>query len=328
MRRLFTLALSVVFCLSSILLVSCTSENHTDEKLKIVTTIFPQYDFARRIIDGCENSVSITMLLPPGSESHDFEASLADLSLIEQADLIIAVGGETDEWIEKAVSVAQTDAVLLNLTDIVPLYPESTDGIFESDHHHEKHVHDHDSHDHDYDHSAYDEHVWTSPENAALICKAIGDVLCSLSPENADIFASNAETYVKELRELDRRFTETVENARRDTVIFADRFPFRYLTEHLSLRYMAAFSGCSSDSEPALATIYGISEAVKSSGTPVIFTAEFSNGDAARVISEETGASVRTLHSCHNVSKDDFERGVTYLDIMEENLKVLTEALN
>lgn len=329
MKRLVIILLIISLCAP--LLTSC-NESHDSGKLSIIATVFPQYDFVRQIIRGAEDSVSLRMMLPPGSESHDYEASLGDLSTVGNADLIICVGGETDAWIDTVIDGSGSKATVLRLTDMVPLLREDTEGIFEDSHDHE-HSHEH-SHDHgehgeacDADHGEYDEHVWTSPENAALMTERISEALCALMPEQRELFRENTKHYVDELTAIQRNMEKTVLESELDTLIFADRFPFRYLTESLGLHHLAAFSGCSSDTEPALSTIYRLTEKAKEISAPVILTAEFSNGYSASVIASETGTVVRTLHSCHNVSREDFSDGVTYSALMEKNLEVLKEAL-
>ncbi len=304
-------------------LVSCGGESAEDEaKIHIVSTIFPGYDFVREITRGAEGEFDLTMLLPPGSESHDYEASVSDLALVEKASLIISVGGETDAWIDDVIRASGSEARVIRMTDEVPLYYETDEGLFEGHEHHHEHGEECDE-----DHGEADEHVWTSPRNAAVICESISGALCETFPEYADVFRANMENYSLELTALADEMQAVADGAKNKTLVFADRFPFRYLTEELGLRYRAAFAGCSSTSEPSLATIYRITEFVKDENIPAVLTVEFSQGGAASVIADETGAEVYTLHSCHNLSSEDFSAGVTYLDVMRGNLNVLRSAL-
>lgn len=321
------LSLLLVLILVLLPVTACSEKGSTEYTLNIVTTIFPQYDFARNIAEGAMG-VSVNMLLPPGSESHDFTPSVADLHAISEADIIICVGGETDAWIDNAVEASKSRAVVLRLTDMVPLFEENDGNVIEAGH---SHSHSHEGHSHEggdaHEGGGYDEHVWTSPSNAAVITREICAEMARLSPENSELFNKNTDAYCEKLDEISTEMKSIAENAVRDTLIFADRFPFRYLTEELHLNSFAAFSGCSSDSEPTLSTIYQLTEKAKELNTPVILTAEFSVGAAAEVIAEETGGQVMTLHSCHNVSKEDFNSGKGYLDLMRENLDVLRKAL-
>ena len=331
MKKLILTLLTLTLVLS---FASCgTAESDADtEKLKIVTTVFPQYDFARAVASGEPDSVEITMLLPPGSESHDYEPTVSDLALIEECDLFICVGGETDAWVDSVLeAIGRSDGVL-RLIDMVELLPEDNSLIMEDSHH----GHDHaegevceEEHEHEHDeHTSYDEHVWTSPRNAAYITDVICEAMCEEMPSLADSFRKSADEYIGKLMALAEDFESVSENAARDTVIFADRFPFRYLAHDVGITYRAAFSGCSSDSEPSLSTIYHLTEVAKEKAVPVIFTIEFSSHATADVIAEECRAAVLELHSCHNVSKADFESGITYLDLMEMNLDAIKTALN
>ena len=324
MKKFALLLLSVLILLP---FTSCAKNDSEEYTLKIVTTIFPQYDFARNIAEGADG-VSVSMLLPPGSESHDFAPSAADLLAISEADIVICVGGETDAWIDDAVVSSKSNAAVLRLTDMIPLFEENDGNVIEAGH---AHSHSHEGHSHGNgdggEHGGLDEHVWTSPSNAAVITREICAEMARLSPENRELFNKNAEAYCEKLDEISAEMKSISENAQHNTLVFADRFPFRYLTEELSLNSVAAFSGCSSDSEPALSTIYQLTEKVRELKVPVILTAEFSGGETARIIAEETGCRVLTLHSCHNVSKEDFNSGRGYLDLMGENVEVLREAL-
>ena len=325
MKKIISLLLVLILLVS---LCSCEGPEAATDKLRIVTTVFPQYDFARAVSASDPDSVEITMLLPPGSESHDYEPSLADLAIIKGCDLFICVGGETDAWVESAIEAVGGDVNVLRLTDLVPLLPESEDGILEHDHSHE-HDHHHDEEEECHDsHESFDEHVWTSPANAAILTEAICDAMSALRPDLAASFKRSADIYVAKLRELDENFSKAVQGAQSKTLVFADRFPFRYFTDRYGLSYIAAFSGCSSDSEPTLSSIYSLTEKVKAENARVILVGEFSSKNAAQVIADECSAEILELHSCHNVSKEDFELGVTYADLMEKNLTTLEKALN
>ena len=292
-------------------------DNTDDGRISVVTTIFPPYDFIRQIAG---DAVSVTMLLPPGSESHDFDPTLSDAALVERADLFIYIGGETDRnWVpDLLASVSETKTVAL--TDCVTLNEEEhIEGMQEEDH-------DHD-HTHDEAEAAYDEHVWTSPKNAIQIVEVLCDALCELDPDHADLYRSNTEAYLDELRTLDADLTAMVEGGVRNTILFEGRFPFRYLCEDYGIDYYAPLSGCSSDTEVSLSTISFLLDKLKSEALPVVFHIEFSAETIADVLCDGTGANNLLLHSCHNVSQADFDGGVTYLSLMRQNLANLKEAL-
>ena len=290
------------------------SGNLESDKLKVIATIFPQYDFVRAVAG---DKVDLKMLLSPGVESHGFEPTLQDISDIEKSDLFIYVGGESDEWVNNVLSTVNSSSLkTISLVDTVnTLKEEEVEGMEEDENGHEEDEHE------------VDEHVWTSPANAIKIVNKICDTLCELDAENSEYYRSNASEYVKNLEKIDDDFLEVVKNARVKTLVFAERFPFRYLTEQYGLKYYAAFKGCSSNFEPSLATINFLAQKVKDENLSMVLYTEFSNGSVADAICNMTGSTKAELHSCHNVSKEDFNNGVTYLELMERNVEVLREAL-
>lgn len=295
------------------LFFGCAEEKDNNSEIKIVSTIFPGYDFARAVTENTDNT-DVRMLLPPGSESHDYEPSLSDIDLIKNSDLFITVGGDTDKWVSALPEGTLDGTSVIKMTQCVETYEEEiTEGMKaeEEDEGPEE-----------------DEHVWTSLSNAEAITGEISSVLSSLFPQYADEFASSCDEYVSRLEKLREEYLTVSENAERNILLFADRFPFRYLAEELSLECYAAFPGCSSNSEPTLDTIYFLKNKAEEYHVPVILKTESCTSSAADVIAEETGARVMVLHSAHNVSKADFDSGRTYYDIMEYNCDVLKEALN
>ena len=314
--------LPAVFALL-LLLSGCTPPADTDE-LTIITTAFPAYDFARQIAG---EGANIRMLLSPGAETHSYEPTPRDMIDIQNCDLFIYAGGENEAWVTDMISSLEIDDdnVIAMLDTVTPLCEETVEGM-ESDHHH----HDHDEacgHDHHHDTEGYDEHVWTSPNNAALISRAIADKLCAIDPANASRYNARCEDYKARLTELDAAFRSVIGSANRRTLVFADRFPVRYFTEEYGLEYFAAFPGCSADTEPSAATIAFLIDKVKEQSIPVVFSIELSNGRLAAAVAEATGAKVLTFTSCHNLTKEEFESGATYISLMEQNLANLQEAL-
>ena len=301
-----------------LLLTGCTPPVDTDE-LTVITTAFPAYDFARQIAGDYAN---IRMLLSPGAEAHSYEPTPKDMIDIQNCDLFIYAGGENEAWVTDMISSLEIDEdkVIAMLDTVPPLYEETVEGM-ESDHHHDE------SCEHHHDTEGYDEHVWTSPRNAALIAKAIADKLCRIDPANAAIYAARYEDYEAQLSNLDASLRSVIGGAKRRTVVFGDRFPARYFTEEYGLEYFAAFPGCSADTEPSAATIAFLIDKVKEQNIPVVFSIELSNGRLAAAIAEATGAKVLTFTSCHNLTKEEFASGATYISLMEQNLANLQEAL-
>ena len=311
--------------------------------LQVVATIFPQFDFVRQIAG---DRVELTMLLSPGAESHGFEPTPRDIITINNADLLIYVGGHGDVWVGPIIaSLGREDLRTVALLDLVEVVEQEPVNPLEEEHHHghdhhhshdhghhhhgHSHHHGHHTHHHHHDHEHhYDEHVWTCPRNAILIVRALTETLAELDPDNAYFFRGNAAAFIAELEELDRAFAYVAANATRTTVVFGDRFPFRYLTDTYGLTPFAAFTGCSAETQASPATIAFLIETVRQENIPAIFHIEFSNRLIANVIAEATGARLLELHSLHNVSHADFNAGVTYLDLMRRNVETLREALN
>lgn len=296
----------------------------SDGGMTIVAANFPAYDFARAVA----GDANVTLLLPPGSEAHSYEPTPADVIAIQECSLFIYAGGENEEWATQMIQNLELDPdKAIAMLDVVePLEEERVEGMEPERGHSHDHGKDCD-HDHE-DHEDYDEHVWTSPKNAALIVHAICDKLSQICPADASEFAANADRYKKKLERLDGEFREVVDNGRRKTLVFADRFPVRYFTEEYGLKYYAAFPGCSAESEASPKTVAFLIDRVREENIPVVFKTELSNGRIACAVAESTGAKVLTFTSCHNLTKDEFQSGATYISLMEGNLQNLREALN
>ena len=309
MRRFIALLLALIMVFS---LCACTnSESKTDSgNIKIVAPIFPQYDFARQIAG---DLADITMLLAPGEETHTYDPSPADIITIQNADIFIYGGGESDTWLEGVLdSIDTSKMTLISLMDVCEL--------LETEEEHE--------HEHEHDEMPYDEHVWPSPINAMKIVEAIANALCAVDPDDAEAFRANRDNYLGKLTALDLKFHEVIDSAPRSTLIFGDRFPLLYFAEEYGLDYRAAFPGCASNTEPSAATVAELIETVKSENIPIVFKIELSNGQVADSIAEASGARVETFYTCHTVSRDDFENGETYLSLMEKNIPLVKEALH
>ena len=491
---LFSLALVVTLCVGCS--PSTTQKENDTETLSVVSTIFPGYDFTREVAG---EHIELTMLLPPGAESHSFDPTPQDIITIQNCDVFIYVGGDSDAWVKGILdSMDTSDMKILSMMDLVETVPEELVEGMEEDH---GHSHDHDvdpdeiydrplsdwagswhtiestlssgaldsyiahkaeenstdfatqkentaarwksdyptlvitgegatidgvtvayqyigyqlvegdhgssvwygfeavdtasgtpkylafsdhstgghaeeeEHEDEHEHGLphfhirygnesfdalttmenwsptyfpadasddavaeamsghgseqeYDEHVWTSPVNAMKITQAISDTLCALDEENADAYRANCAAYLGRLAELDATFRAVVQNAAHKTLIFGDRFPFRYFADEYGLDYFAAFPGCSTETEASAQTVAFLIDKVKAEQLPAVFHIELSNEKMANTISEATGAKKLLLHSCHNVTKDQLETGVSYLDLMTQNVEALREALN
>ena len=293
------------------------------DKLTVVATVFPAYDFARAV--GGEEA-SVTLLLPPGAESHSYEPTPADILAVQQCDLFIYLGGESDTWVETILESVEPQGRTLRMIDCVDLLEEETvEGM-------ETHEDDHDHDDHDDlglgEVVGYDEHVWTSPRNAAQITRAIGAEMEALDSDNAALYAANAADYADQIEALDQEFTEFFDGVSDRTMVFGDRFPLRYFADEFDIRYYAAFPGCSTQTEPSAATIAFLTDKVRQEGISTVWYIEFSNHLVADSIAEATGADIALFHSCHNVSADDLAAGVTYISLMENNLETLRQHMS
>ncbi len=370
-----------------------------DGKLKVVTTLFPYYDFARQIAG---DVVDLSMVIPAGQDSHSFEPTPADIRLIQNADLLICNGGTMEQWVTQVLgSLDAPDLKVITMMDYVDVVQEEivegmedsgddhghdhahhdeedgdhadhdhdtedhadhdhdtedhadhdhdTEDHADHDHDTEDHAdHDHDTEDHaDHDHDTedhadhdhdmedhdhayeieYDEHIWTSPVNAMKITQVIADTLEEMDPADAAVFQANEADYLGKLKNLNQEFRDVVDGADLDLIVMADKFPLRYFADTYGLRYRAAFSGCSSDTEPSAKTIAYLIDKVREEQIPAVYYLELSSHRVAEIISEETGAKPLLFHSCHNVTRREFESGVTYLQLMEQNVVNLREGL-
>ena len=307
--------------------VSEESENREDT-LRVVTTIFPQYDFVRQIAG---KHAEVSMLLKPGEETHSYEPTPQDILKIQNCDLFIYVGGENDEWVEDILESIDTEKIRqLRLIDCVEtVNEEHVEGMKEE----RGHEHGEEEADQESDHGSHetmtpDEHVWTSPKNAISIVERITEELAGLDPEHQAEYEENKEAYEKQLEALDDAFSEVVQSAKREVLLFGDRFPFRYFADAYDLDYYAAFPGCASDTEPSAATMAFLINKVKEEQIPVVLKMELSNENIANAIAETTHAEVRTFYSCHNLTVREFAEGETYLSMMKKNVETLKEALN
>jgi zinc transport system substrate-binding protein len=311
MKKIFAAALAplvLILCLFAV------AEASDGKKLQVVTTIFPQYDFVRAITG---DSADLTMLLRPGTESHSFDPTPRDIRKIDGCDVFIYVGGESDDWARTILDSLDSDATeKINVVSLMELVETVEEEIVEGM-----------QKDGAGDEPEYDEHVWTSPKNARLIVSSLADILCGLDEPNAVLYRTNAASYIEKIDALDKTFESIVSGAKRRTIIFGDRFPFRYFVDAYGLKYYAAFPGCSIETEASAATIAFLIDKTKADHIPAVFYREFSNGAIARAICESAGAKSLLLHSCHNISRDDFVSGATYVDLMRQNADNLREAL-
>ena len=313
MRKKTMLLISLLM-ISIVLLTACTAPQQVDNgKINIVSTIFPQYDFAREIVG---DKANLKMLIQPGGESHTYEPTPQDIISIQEADVFLYIGGENDAWVDDILKSIDTSKIqVVKLIDTVEL---QCLGQTEAEEHTHNSKHSHE----------YDEHIWTSPVNAQKMVQAISNAICKADTQNADYYKNNTKLYCDKLNELDENFKNITSISKRRELVFGDRFPLIYFTNEYDLTYHAAFPGCSSESEPSALDIAKLTEIVKQNNIPVILKIELSNSSVADTIAAETSTRVCTFYSCHNLSKEQFDNGESYISMMTENLETLKTALN
>ena len=312
-------------------------EKFEQKKYSVVSTSFPGYDFARAVTKN--TNISTKMLVKPGAETHTYEPTPQDIIDIKNADMFIYVGGDSDTWVKKILKDVDTKKThVVKLVDLVSTVEEEiVEGMEDEDEHDHEHDHDHShshEHDHDHDHKhdhdeeeegpEIDEHVWTSPKKAMEIVKKIAKVASEIDAAEETKINDNAEKYVAEIAQVDKDLHQAIDSKISEIVV-ADRFPFRYFADEFGLKYAAAFSGCSEQTEASAKTISFLINKVKQDKIKKIYKIELSNGKIAETVSKDTGAEVLELHSAHNVTADDFSKGVTYVDLMKRNLLALSK---
>ena len=340
-KKIFGLILA-----GAVLITGCTAKtekkdkgDNTKGKLKVVTTIFPEYDITRAI---AKDKVDLELMIKPGVDVHSFTPTPQDIKTVQNSDIFVYGGTEHDKWVENLTkSIDMKNKKVVKLVDsIQQLEEESVDGM-KHEHHHDdekedEHNHDHkhekeEKHSHDHENESdkeLDPHYWTSPKNAIQMAKTVTNALVEKDPGNAEFYKENAKNYIKQLEDVDKELHDVVDKAKIKKVVIADRFPFRYLFKDLGLEYRALFSGCSVESTARAGQIKKMVDYVKENKIPVVYHIEMGKGELAETVAKNSGAKVKLLHSIHTVTKEDFDKGTTYIDLMKQNVEALKEGLN
>ena len=338
MKKIIALLLALLMAVG--MLAGCAKQNDDDtnattDELRIVTTIFPAYDWVKEILGDKADHADITMLLDNGVDLHSYQPTADDIVKISDCDLFLYVGGESEGWVEDALkNSANKDRKVISLLDVLGdsvKSEEVVEGMQEEEHEHEEgEAHEHEEGEaHEHEEEA-DEHVWLSLKNAEVLVGAISNALQELDAENKDIYAANADAYMKKLAALDAEYQTAVDNATRKTVLFGDRFPFRYLADDYALNYYAAFVGCSAETEASFETISFLAKKADELKLPCVLTIEGKNHKIAETIVKNTAQKsqrILTMDSMQSTTSKDVASGTTYLSVMEKNLAVLKEAL-
>ena len=306
--------------LTAVCLTACNSVSSVDSaqsnKLKIVTTIFPEYDWVMNILGDNPAGAEVTMLLDNGVDLHSFQPTADDIMKISTCDVFIYVGGESDEWVEDALKEASNkDMAVINLLDVLGdsvKEEEIVEGMQEKE-------------------TEYDEHVWLSLRNAAILTEDISEKIRDLDPDNVEVYENNTKAYIERLNGLDSQYKDVVSSSSVKTILFGDRFPFRYLTDDYGLTYYAAFVGCSAETEASFETITFLSNKVDELSLHAVMTIEGTDHRIAETIVDSTKSKdqkILTMDSMQSTTSKDVANGTTYYSVMENNLTVLKEALN
>ena len=299
--------------------------------ISVVTTIFPEFDWIREIVKGSEN-IKLSLLLDSGTDMHNFQPTSDDIVKLASCDMFVYIGGESERWVEKAIKESgNRDMVVVNLLDVLGKMSKEEEVVEGM----EEHIHDHEhSHSDDSEHSSdeieYDEHIWLSLKNAKFLCAKITETLCTVDSGNRVLYESNLREYVSKIDNLDAEYEKVVKNSPKHTVLFGDRFPFRYLMDDYGLGYYAAFPGCSAESEASFDTIIFLSKKLDELALGCVLKIEGSDKKIASKIienSKEKNRKIATMNSMQSVTKKDIENGIYYIGIMISNLGVLAEVL-
>lgn len=327
----FLIVLVLVFVIIAAVLLNIKHPGNKKDgdKIQIVATLFPQYDFAKQIGG---DKVNVTLLLPPGTESHTYEPTPNDMVEINESDLFIFTGSEMEPWAENLISGMKKDITVLDLSKTVKLinteaFEEEHEALEHEHYHDEDEAEEHEHHHEDGHHHTYDPHIWLNPQYAIKMARSIEDELIRIDPENADYYKTNAENYIKQIEDLDKEFEETVEHSKSKKLAFGGAFAYAYFVERYGLDFISAYETCGESAEPSTSQIKEVIDYIKKNKIPVVFYKEYSTGNVAKTISEATGAKMLVFNTVHNLSKEEIESGASYVSIMKQNLENLKQAL-
>ena len=299
----FFLIIGLIF----VLIGNVNNFEQTTDKIMVVTSLFPEYDFVKQI---GKEKVDVQILLPPGTESHTYEPTPKDIVNINEANMFVFTSSIMEPWADKIANSIDSNTIILqagNNVDIIKL-----------EHDHEKSE----------NHNEYDAHIWLNPLNAIKMVENITEKLCEISPEDSDYFKNNAKEYIEKLENLDKQIEEIIQNSKNKKLVFGGEFAYIYFINRYNLEYETAYDGCGEGAEPSASKIKQIVDTINNEKIPVIFYEELSEGKIAKMVAEETDAEALVFHTAHNVTKEDLGNGITYIDIMNKNLEAIKKALN
>lgn len=321
-NAMFLVTITIIFALViGLISAICNGNKKNNGKIKVVTTLFPQYDFVKQVGG---DKVDVTLLLPPGAESHTYEPTPKDMANINNCSLFVYTGKEMEPWAEQTIAGLKNNINVLDLSTTVDLInPEE----FEHEHEGEEHEHEEEDHEEHEHHHSYDPHIWLNPKYAVKMVESIRDELCKIDPENKEYYTKNAEDYIKQIQDLDNEFEQTVQRSETKKIAFAGAFAYAYFIERYDLDFISAYDSCGETVEPSTTQIKEVIDYINENHLPVVFYKEYTNGNVARTVSESTGAQMLVFNTVHNVSKDEIKNGASYVSIMRQNLENLKIAL-
>ena len=336
----FIILLILIFSIITAVIINIKNpkRKNNDGKIEVVATLFPQYDFVKQIGG---DKVNVTLLLPPGSESHTYEPTPQDMVLINESDMFIYTGEEMEPWAENLISGVKKDINVLDLSKTVKLinveefeeeHEEHTNHKDSEEHSDDEHEHEHE-HEHNHTHTedghnhTYDPHIWLNPQYAIKMVESIENELSRIDPENASYYKKNAQNYISQISELDEEIENTVNNSSNPKIAFGGAFAYAYFVERYNLDFISAYETCGESAEPSTVQVKEVIDYINENKIPVIFYKEYSTGNIAKTISEATGTKMLVFNTVHNVSKDEMNNGATYVSIMKDNLENLKQAL-
>lgn len=323
-KLMWVFLLAIIIISSLFLIINVGNDEDKNNRINIVVSNFASYDFLRAII-GNDDTINLELLIDPGKDFHSYDPTSKDLIKIKNSDLYVYVGGEVELWADKVLETIDTNNTkVICVADDIKV-KKSTVEVLEEHNHEDGHEHDEDG--------AFDEHIWTSPENAIIMINTFEKVMEEIDPLNKEKYILNAQNYINKIEKLDEEFQLIVDNRVRDKLVFGDKMPMQYFIEYYGLEVSAAFNGCSTETEPSSKVISNLVDIIIENEIPVVLYIELSTGKTAKMISEEVEnksdniCEAMQIQTIHNVSKDDFENGENWISLMEKNLEVLKKAL-
>lgn len=332
----FLLVLILIFSIITVIIINCTNINSKQsEKIEIIATLFPQYDFAKQIGG---DKVNVTLLLPPGSESHTYEPTPQDMININNSSLFIYTGEEMEPWAENLIDGVKNDIKVLDLSTTISLINveefeeeycsgEDCEHSHEYEHEHQAGAENEQGQETEEHNHSYDPHIWLNPQYAIQMVNSILEQLCEIDPENKEYYQNNANEYIKQIQALDTEFEETVNSDQNKKIAFGGAFAYAYFVEKYNLEFISAYQTCGENAEPSTTQVKEVIDYINENEIPVIFYKEYTTGNIAKTISESTNAEMLVFHTVHNVSKEELENGVSYVSVMRQNLENLKKAL-